>query len=152
MLGCTMPLKKDESLNKRSVREVTWTRSRLQHEMTYCNINEIHIYHYIVTSHGINRHCNSIALHLIKIKRIVRGTWIVVISTSPERCPTATENFNFPLEVIDNNANIFPCDGGSLRRTKDSIPLPLFCPFTTAPPHFGDDTDESDEDDNASWT
>lgn len=32
---------------------------------------------------------------------------------SPERCPAATENFNFPLEIIDNNANIFPCDGGS---------------------------------------
>lgn len=35
-----------------------------------------------------------------------------------------------------------------LRRTKDSTPPPLFCPFIAAPPRIGDDTDENDEDDN----
>lgn len=28
-----------------------------------------------------------------------------------KRDSDVTENFNFPLELVDNNANIFPCDG-----------------------------------------
>lgn len=61
---------------------------------------------------------------------------------SPERCPAATENFNFPLEIIDNNANIFPCDGGS---PPDKGFYTSLLPF-----HLCPYTDESDEDDNAS--
>lgn len=61
------------------------------------------------------------------------------------------ENFNFPLEVIDNNANIFLYDEGSPRRIKDSIYLSLSL-STIASSLFGDDIVEYDEDSNASRT
>lgn len=49
------------------------------------------------------------------------------------------ENFNFPLELIDNNGNIFPCDG-SPAADKGCLPLPipLAVPFLplSLPAHF----------------